>query len=80
MASCAVLHGDHTIHLGQLANNFASVSFRLFPYQGIDEIDSIVEACLLTLIDERRAQSPQWRCGFCRFRCRRQELDCGHPL
>ena len=48
---------DHTIHLGQLANNFASVSFRLFPYQGIDEIDSIVEACLLTLIDERRAQS-----------------------
>ena len=48
---------NHTIHLGQLANDFASVSFRLFPDQGVDKINSIVEACLLTLIDERRAQS-----------------------
>ena len=67
---------DHTIHLGQLANNFASVSFRLFPYQGIDEIDS--PACLLTLIDERRAQS-NGDVGFAGSGAA-DKLDCGHPL
>ncbi len=50
------LINDHAIHLGKLPDDFASISLGLFFNQGIDEIDSIVEAGLFSLIDKRRPQ------------------------
>lgn len=47
---------DHAVHLGKLPDDFTGVSLGLFFNQGIDEIDSIVEACLFALIDERGTQ------------------------
>ena len=44
---------DDTMGLAELADELASVAFRLFSYQSIDEINSIMEADLLALVDKR---------------------------